>query len=602
MNHLHYVFSKSIKGARITYASIFIVGVFAVFTTLFSSFLSKVLVDALTHQLEEAELIERLVIILLTRNSGPEYLYQHLELLPVTLVFSSLATAFLFWVRVYLRAYSASRINYNLQTSLHEHLQSLPYETFKKEKEGDLIQTCTRDIDLVRRFMVMRMSQMTYTVTMFIFCFIVLTEINFKLALVSFATIPFLFIYSYFMIKLVRYRYRKTDDSEADVVDAISQNLNGVRIVKAFNEEANEIDSFSKSLAIYGNCYKKHTIASAFFYSSSDIFIFLARSLALIYAIYLAYIKEITAGTVFISYTFVNMMVWPLRDMATTLSNLGQTLASADRIHLLLSLPVEDREKGKSLQIKGEIEFNHVNFAYPDEHDVAILQDVSFHIKQGQTVAILGKTGSGKSTLFHLLCHLYDDYEGEIKIDGVDIREYSLHSLRRQILPVLQDPFLFSMSLQENVEVATSSPAFQEVERAVMIAGLTSTLESFPEGYQTRVGEKGVTLSGGQRQRIAIARALLAHPPILLLDDSLSAVDMATDQMIRENLAKEKGKQTTLLITHRIASAKDADMILVLDKGSIVESGTHEELLSNHGLYAQIASIQNQVKGGDIHG
>ena len=602
MKTLAYVFKKAIVGTRFLYAAVFVLQFFAVAATLFSSFLSKVLVDALSHELEQAEFIESAVVDMLTQGRGNDYLYDHLSILPVALVFSTIATAFFFWTRAFLRAWVSSHINKNLQTTLHEHLQSLPYEVFVKEKEGDLIQTCTRDVDLVRRFMVMRMSQMTYTITMVVFAFAVLIEIDARLAGVSFVTIPFLFIYSFFMIRLVRYRYRKTDDSEADVVDAISQNLNGARIVKAYNQEANEIALFKKSLAIYGDNYKKHTLASAFFYSSSDIFIFLARSLAVIYAIYLAYIKEITAGTIFISYTFVNMMVWPLRDMATTLSNLGQTLASSDRIHKLLSMPIEERNTGKTMQIQGEIEFDHVSFAYPDAPQKIILDDVSFSVKKGQTIAILGKIGSGKSTLFSLLCHLFDNYTGTIRVDGVDIRELSLHCLRSQVLPVLQDPFLFSMSLQENVEIASRNPDFKDVEKAVSDAGLKGAIDLFPDGYQTRVGEKGVTLSGGQRQRIAIARALLANPPILLLDDSLSAVDMATDKLIRENLARSKGKQTTLMITHRIASAKDADLILVMEEGRIAAIGTHEELLKQEGLYAQIAHIQSKMKGESIHG
>ena len=292
------------------------------------------------------------------------------------------------------------------------------------------------------------------------------------------------------------------------------------------------------------------------------------------------------------------MIVWPLRNMATNLANLGQTMAGCDRICKLLDLPKEDLDRGDRYEINGDITFENVSFGYPDNPTKLVLKNVSFALKKGQTAAFFGKTGAGKSSLFALLCHLYDNYTGRVLIDGKDIREFSLRSLRSQVLPVLQDPFLFSMSLKENIEVVSKHASEEDLRHVIEMAGLKSTIEGFQEGFGTKVGEKGVTLSGGQRQRIAIARALLAAPPILLLDDSLSAVDMETDHLIRQNLAKEKGKHTVLMITHRIASAKDADVIIVLNRGEIAEIGTHEELIQGDGLYAQIAHIQEIVKGG----
>jgi len=592
------VFKLVSKGTRFLYAMVFIVTIIATFFSLLTTFLSKVVVDALSHELDKAEFIEQLLVNILTNSQGNDYLYDHLWILPFAIVMNAAATAFLFWLRVYLRASCSSIINYNLQTILYEQIEHLPYETFKDQKSGDLIQTCTRDIDLMRRFAVMNLSTMAQTVTTVISCFIILLEIDPKLAFVSFATIPFLFIYSFFMIRLVKYRYRLTDDAEGEVVDAISNNLNGARIIKAYNEEVNQIALFKEKLSYYRECYQKHTIASAFFYASSDIFIFLSRTLSLVYAIYLAYTKEATSGTIFLAFTFVNMIVWPLRNMATNLANLGQTMAGCDRICKLLDLPKEDLDSGNNDVINGDITFENVSFGYPDNPTKLVLKNVSFTLKKGQTAAFFGKTGAGKSSLFALLCHLYDNYTGRILIDGKDIREFSLRSLRSQVLPVLQDPFLFSMSLKENIEAVSKQASEEDLRHVIEMAGLKSTIEGFQEGFGTKVGEKGVTLSGGQRQRIAIARALLAAPPILLLDDSLSAVDMETDHLIRQNLTKEKGKHTVLMITHRIASAKDADVIIVLNRGEIAEIGTHEELIQGDGLYAQIAHIQEIVKGG----
>ena len=393
----------------------------------------------------------------------------------------------------------------------------------------------------------------------------------------------------------VRKLYRLADDSEAKLTDKVSENLASVRIVKAFNNELYEISFFDAILKDYQGKFLSWKKFNAFFFSSSDVFIFASKVLALLWGIYLVYTGEINAGTLVITLLYVNMMVWPVRDAAQTLSNFGQIFASADRIQILLGKPLEDLESGECPEIKGNIEFKNVSFAYPDgEGDV--IENVSFSVKAGETIALMGKTGAGKSTLVLLLTRLYDYDSGSIKIDGVELKNIQKSYLRKKVVPVLQDPFLFSRSIEENIKIASPLSSENEMRFASKNADIDHTILSFKDGYQTMVGEKGVTLSGGQKQRVAIARTLLTKAPILIFDDSLSAVDTKTDLEIRQRLKENVKDSTTFLITHRIASAKSADKIIVLDEGKIEEMGTHEELMKKAGLYQRLAEIQERME------
>ena len=335
---------------------------------------------------------------------------------------------------------------------------------------------------------------------------------------------------------------------------------------------------------------------SSFFFSSSDIFVFGAKTLSLIFSLYLCFQDpvEVSPGTVVLAVTYVNMMVWPLRDVATILSNLGQSLASVDRINKILDEPIEDTTSGVTTPIHGNIVFDHTGFSYED-NKTAVIHDISFEIKAGQTVAIMGKTGSGKSTLSQLLTRLYDYTSGSIKVDGVELKDIQKAYLRRNIVPVLQDPFLFSKTIYENIRLANKKATMEDVKWAANIASVDATIASFKDGYDTPVGEKGVTLSGGQKQRVAIARTIMSNAPVLIFDDSLSAVDTETDLAIRSHLKQLKNNTTTILITHRVSTAKDADLIVVLDEGRVAEIGTHDELVAKPGLYQRIYEIQSRM-------
>ncbi len=599
MKKLFAALKRNTRNCRWLYAANFLSQFVMVFFTVFSSFLLKVLVDFLEGSLNKAEFVEKWILDLISFGRGVAYLQERPYILIIAVSASGVLTALSSITRMLIRAKVLEEIRKNIQYDLFTHLERLPYPYFKSHKEGDLIQSCTRDADVIRNFFIGDMGQASYVIFIAGLCFSILFSISWKLTLVSLSLLPIMFVYSFFMIKGVRKRYAVTDESEARLTERISENLYATRIVKAFGQERYEIAQFDLSLDDYKHKFVAWKKLSSFFYASSDIFIFASRVLALLYAIYLATKNpaEITAGTVVLSYTFVNMIVWPMRGMATSLSNLGQAIASNDRIEAIMSEKEEDTLSGLTPEIKGTIEFNNVAFAYLDAPEDKVLKGVSFSIKPGQSVAIMGKTGSGKSTLSLLLTRLYDVSEGQIKIDGVDIKDIQKHYLRTQIVPVLQDPFLFSKSIADNISASRVTASREEIKRAAYIASVDEAISRFQEGYDTPVGEKGVTLSGGQKQRVAIARTVLSGAPILIFDDSLSAVDMATDLSIRTRLKSLDSSQTILLITHRVATAKDADLILVLEEGKIVEAGTHQELIKRAGIYARINDIQTSLQG-----
>lgn len=590
--------SNLTKGYHLLYWANYIIQFFMVFVMVFTSFLGKVMIDALSGYdilMKDYILVEAWVVQIITMGNGPRYLCDNLWILPLALILSAILSALFSSARMWLRSYTNASINKGMQYKLFTHLEKLPYSYYKKHRSGDLIQTCTRDLDVIRKFMMNDVGMIFYTFDVVVLCFAILMSVNIELTLISLSFLPIMFVYSFFLIKEVRKRYRATDDSEARMTDKIAENLSAVRIVKAFNNESFEIDSFEECLTDYKKHFIHWRIMSSFFFSSSDIFIFGSKLMALLFGLYLCFTRTITAGTLFLSFTFIEMMVWPLRDVATILSNMGQYMASADRVVLILDVPLEDTWSGEMPKIQGDITFDHAGFTY-DDGTVDVIKDVSFHIAPGQTVAIMGKTGSGKSTLSLLLTRLYDYTSGSIKIDGTELRDIKKSYLRRNIVPVLQDPFLFSKSISENIKMARKNATEEDIQRAAHIASIDGAIAGFKEGYGTPVGEKGVTLSGGQKQRVAIARTIVSNAPVIIFDDSLSAVDTETDLRIRQNLKELEKNTTTIIITHRVSTAKDADLIVVLDNGTIAQSGNHDQLIKEEGLYKRVYEIQSQME------
>ncbi|NLN80886.1 MAG: ABC transporter ATP-binding protein, partial [Erysipelotrichia bacterium] len=522
------------------------------------------------------------------------FLKENLWVFSVIIVTMALFVALFTFSRFLLRAKLGPNIAKTMQQKLFYHIERLPYSFMKKARSGDVIQTCTRDEEVLRRFLTREMFSVVYTILIVLFSFLILVSINYKIALISLVLIPLLFVYSFFVIKEVRRRFRKTDDSEGLLTSKIEENLASVRVVKAFNNEAYEIEHFEEHLQDYKKKFVHWRRLSAFFFSSSDIFVFGQIVLTTLVGISLAYKGEISIGTLFISFTFVNMMVWPIRQVATILSNFAQALAAMDRLKLILDEPLEDLKIGIEPKIQGNLLFENVSFQFVDGNE-PVLKNVNLKVKKGSTVAVLGKTGSGKSTLAHLLIRLYEPTNGAIYLDGHNIANISRSHLRKNVATVLQDPFLFSKTVISNIRISKPDASEDDVYTAASIANIHDNILSFKEGYETPVGEKGVTLSGGQKQRLAIARTLINKAPILIFDDSLSSVDTETDINIRTALKKRVDETTTIIITHRIATAKDADLIIVLEDGQITESGNHDELINRKGLYQRVYEIQTKL-------
>ena len=578
------------KGYRKRYLLSFGILFFALTFLLLANFSTKILVDTL-QGIAPSGPVDRWLTQLL---GGQTFLRANLWLLATFILFLGFSRALMFFSRLIIRGNMDVNLGRDIQLDLFYHIERLPYSYIKKNKSGDLIQTCTRDLDIVRNFLVRQVNSIVYTIFLTTIAFTLLMTVSWQIALSSTIVLPFMFIYSYILIKRVRKLFKVTEDSDGMVSAKIEETLSGIRLVKAFNNETYEIQQFKEHLNDYRHKFIRWRLNSSFFFASTDIMVFGQIALTSAFGVYLAATGNISVGTFVVALQFVGQVVWPVRDVAMTLSNLAQAMASIDRLNTILNQPLENIEQGERPVIQGAIEFKNMSFNY-DDSDEVVIKDFSLTIKPGETIAIMGKTGSGKSTLSHLLTRLYDYTAGSIKIDGHELKGIAKEHIRRQIATVLQEPFLFSKTIINNLKIANRNATTEDIQKAAQIADIHQSIINFKDGYDTRVGEKGVTLSGGQKQRLVIARTIISKAPILVFDDSLSAVDTETDINIRTALKKRQEQSTTLIITHRVATAKDADKIVVLDQGRIAEVGTHEQLIKQSGLYRRIFDIQTRM-------
>ena len=414
-----------------------------------------------------------------------------------------------------------------------------------------------------------------------------------KLTWVALAFVPVVVTYSFIFYSKISDRFRKADEAEGQLSAAVQENLTGVRVIRAFGREKYEIDRFDKKNNRFADMWIRLSYVMGMYWGFGDLFTGLQIMTILVLGTVEAVNGNISVGTfmAFISYNAT--LVWPIRSLGRVLSEMSKASVSIDRINYILEEEEEqDDPAGLTPDLHGDIVFDHVNFAY--EGLMPILKDIHFTIKAGSTFAILGGTGSGKSTLMHLLDRLYElpKAGGTISIGGVDIRAIRLSYLRENIGMVLQEPFLFSRTIRENISAARPGADMEEIRHASRIASVDDAIMGFSGGYDTIVGERGVTLSGGQKQRVAIARMLMQRAPIMIFDDSLSAVDAETDAKIRDALDQNLGGSTVILISHRITTLMKADCILVLSNGQIAQMGTHQELISQPGIYRDIYNIQ----------
>ncbi len=513
------------------------------------------------------------------------------------------------FVELSLKGTLYERLAERLRLKLYKHIQSLPYRYHNNADSGDLIQRCTTDIESTSNFLVNRMLDVVHLIATLFFGAFQLYIINPQMVWVTLAVVPLVSASSIIYFMKIDKIFMSIEETESKMMTVIQENLSGARVVRAFANEVYEISKMEKKNTAYTDALKRANKIIAIYWGSMD-FVGVMQYLVII-AIGVMNVKNGTmdAAAVVASLALVGMLIWPVRGLGRIINDFGKALVASDRINEILDMKSEYDDDGTlKPDVHGKIEFDKVSFKFPDT-DEHLLKDVNFAIEAGQTVAVIGRTGSGKSTIINLLMRMYDYQAGDIRIDGVSLKDINKRHIRENIGVVLQDPFLYSKTLFENIAIAHKQADRTTVIRAAEIAALAKDVKSFKEGYDTVVGEKGTTLSGGQKQRVAIARVLVADKPILIFDDALSAVDTQTDIMIRNALAEKGRRQTTIIITHRITTAKEADLIIVLDQGRIEAIGTHETLSGKEGLYRNLWAIQGKleeafqamVKAGETH-
>lgn len=590
------LFLKYLKGLRLRMVSLFGIVISYVSLTLISPLLFAFLID---NVINLEPITTNWLIWYSNLFGGVDRIRTHLWLAALMIIAVNLIIFVLMYLRGRLNGVISERYVEKLRNDLFKHLQYFPYHAHVNAKSGDLIQRCTSDVDTIRRFLAGQVAELVYATSMAIIAMIILLQINLRLALISMISLPFLVIFAYVFFMRMQKVFTSSDEAEGELSTVLQESLSGVRVVKAFNREVFELKKFDEKNSKYKNLTYKLIELLGIYWASSDLVVLTQIFVVVIFGIYAAQAGEISVGQFFVFLSYESMILWPIRNIGRILSDLGKMMVSLRRLKEIFDEPMEDIESGDIVDIKGDIVFEHVRFQYEDGNQ-PVLEDVSFTIKEGETLAILGPTGSGKSSLVHLLTRLYDYNSGSIKLNGHELNTIQKKHLRHNIGIVLQEPFLFSKTILENIRLAQPNADESAVKKAAEMASVHRVIHEFDLGYKTLVGEKGVTLSGGQKQRIAIARTILNQTPILIFDDSLSAVDTHTDEKIRHALKERAAGVTTLIITHRVASAMQADKIIILENGKISQQGTHASLSEQDGLYRRIVTIQSQmIEGGE---
>ena len=545
---------------------------------------------------KEADL-PRLVESLIESVGGFEFLKQNLWIMALAIVaVAAVKVTGQFCFRVFNTKASETLVK-TMRDTLYSHIERLPFSWHMKNRTGDIIQRCTSDIDMVRMFISEQMTSICRISIMIVFSMAFMFSMNLWLTLIALLPMPIIVFYSLSFHSKVGTAFKDCDENEGKLSAMVQENLTGVRVVRAFGRERYEKDRMEEHNEYYTGLWVRLGKFMSRFWSTMDVLSGLQIMLLVVVGCVFCINGWLTEGEYIAFVSYNSMLIWPIRMLGRMISELSKAGVSIDRIMYITESEIEkDKDGAVKADMTGDICFEHVNFSY--DGCPQMLYDINFTMKSGTTLGILGGTGSGKSTMVQLLDKLYDIPEGSgrITIGGVDIRDIETEHLRKNIGIVLQEPYLFSRTLAENIAITEPEIDMERVKDAARSACLDTAIENFANGYDIFVGERGVTLSGGQKQRAAIARNLMRNAPIMVFDDSLSAVDTETDAKIRTELEKRFGTASIILISHRITTLSKADKIIVLDSGRIVEEGTHDELKNAGGIYQKIYETQSGLE------
>lgn len=481
-----------------------------------------------------------------------------------------------------------------LRHRLYAHLERLPAAYHDQADTGDLVQRCSSDVETVRVFMAAQVVEIARVALLLIVAVPFMLWQDLAMTALSLATVPLIVGFAIAFFRRVRALFQKVDEADGRLTTVLQENLTGIRVVQAFTRQEHEFAKFMRRNGEFRDLEHRLFRTLANYWALSDILVLTQLGLVLVGGGYFVLRGTLSIGTWILFWWLVRAIIWPIRQIGRVLADSGKATVAIDRIREVLCTPTETIEANPTEPIRGDVVITSLSFSFGG--GAKVLDGLSLQIRSGETVALLGPPGAGKTTLVNLLVRLYDYEQGSIRIGGQELRGLQRDAVRAAFGVVLQDPFLFSKTVRENVVIGRGSASDAEVEESARAADIHANISEFEHGYATLIGERGVTLSGGQRQRLAIARALLKAPEFLVLDDSLSAVDTQTESRILRSLAARRGRKTTILIAHRLSSTRLADRIFVLDAGRLAQAGTHDELLAVDGPYRRLWTIQGDLE------